>query len=554
MEPVELYRRLPALFEPSPHWKVFFACKRGRSHVATGKVCQDYCVAEKISDDIFVVAAADGHGGDAYVKSDVGSMAACNVVVELAKKYSWLADKKFLQKWTSPAFKAEIFDAWQAAVLKDYRAENPAAADSDKEIIQKYGTTLLFAVVTKNNVIVGQIGDGAILFCNDAGQAQLFKRHNPKFDSKTSSLASGQGIYSLIVEAYGRFDFKFNKILLSTDGIYDKLDRGDSFARYANELAERVRKNSVDEIAPFTVEGIDVSEKSSDDCTVAAIVAPPSNKKYELPLAVPDLSDLNFVRAYDCMKIFSARKDGVPLEIHVSRYFLKEGYSFDEFGGKVHLLLSQPEESRGNVNVFAPPDGLFRVQELIEHGEHLAKKYFADDEPPRFDNKFWLDFYETVRALKKFFAEKNYFAEENLFKTMLISADGEIFLFPDCLSKFVHKSDSSAEVFAAAESYFGFLGKLRCGEKVLPLFKCPKYAAGQIVPELRAADGKPFCRVVFNPKINAYGLQNLSEKIWLTDGKQVNPNQILRLTGDHVLEVPDGDEVVRCEINLFATE
>ena len=74
---MDLYRRPPQVFEPDLTWKIFTACKRGRSHVAKDKPCQDYCVAEKISDEIFLAAVADGHGGAAYTKSEVGSAAAC---------------------------------------------------------------------------------------------------------------------------------------------------------------------------------------------------------------------------------------------------------------------------------------------------------------------------------------------------------------------------------------------------------------------------------------------------------------------------------------------
>ena len=554
MEANETYRQPPQILEPNADWKIFFTSKRGRSHVAAGKVCQDYCIAEKITEKIFVVAVADGHGGDAYVKSDIGSREACNLIVSLAKKYSDLSDRKFLDKWTSPEFKEELFDSWQAAVLADYRSENPDAKNSDAEIIKKYGTTLLFAAVTEFNIILGQVGDGAILFFNDQNQSQLFKRHNPKFDSKTSSLASGRGIYSLHIESYRRLSLKFNKILLSTDGIYDKLDRGNSFELYANALAAQIRNKPVEEIQPFTIDEIDVSEKSSDDCTVAAIISPPSDKKYEFyfPDIAQILADLKFERAYTLMEIYSARKDNVIFELHSSKRLFKRDYIFDELDDKIKLL--KPAQANSINNIFELPAGLFRVWELIEHGEHLEKRYIPDDdEPQRFSNEFWLYFYETILELKKLFAEKNYFAEENFFKTMLISESGEIFLFEDCLSNAIFYADSSRKLFETVESYFSFLGKIICGEKSLPLFKCPRYSAGQIISKLHTSDGKAFGRIVYNPVINSYGLQNLSEKIWLAENKQVKPNQILKITGNHVLKIPD-EENISYEIKLFATE
>lgn len=554
MEDNELYRKPPQIFEPNEDWKIFLACKRGRSHVATGKVCQDYCVAEKIADEIFAVAVADGHGGDAYVKSDIGSQEACNVIIALAKKYSAFDEKNFVENWTAPEFKSELFDAWQAAVLMDYRATNPDAKDSDAEIIKKYGTTLLFAVVTKSNVILGQVGDGAILLFNDQNQSQLFKRHKPQFGSQTSSLASGRGIYSLHIESYRRATLKFNKILLSTDGIFNKLDKGNSFALYANELAAQVRNKPVEEIQPFTVEEIDVSEKSSDDCTIAAILAPPSDDKYELsfPESAQALTDLKFERAYNRMEIYSAHTEDAAIELHVSKRLFKENYSFEELGDKVTLLQAEPPTIRNNINLFNVPDDLFRVQELIEHDEHLERRYVAsEEESPQFPNEFWLNFYETLRELKKLFERKEYFAEENLFKTMLVAEDGKIYLFEDCLSNAKFYALSSLKAFKTMESYFSFLGTLRYGEKILPLFKCPKYSAGQIIPKLHA-NGGAFGRIVYNPKMNAYGLQNLSETIWLTEDKQVKPNQVLKVTGNHILAIPD--EEISYEIKIFATE
>ncbi|MBR4904692.1 MAG: protein phosphatase 2C domain-containing protein [Selenomonadaceae bacterium] len=544
MDSKDLYRRPPQLFEPNPNWKIFFACKRGKSHIATGKVCQDYCVAEKITEEIFIAAVADGHGGEDYVKSDVGSVEACNTVIALAKKYSGLDGLNFLAKWNSPEFREELFDTWQTAVLQDYRAENPEVKESDAEIIKKYGTTLLFAVVTKTHIIIGQVGDGAILFFNDQNQSQLFKRHNPKFDSKTSSLASGRGIYSLIIDSYKRFGFKFNKIILSTDGIYDKLDRDDNFAKYADALAAQIREKPLEEIQPFTINNIDVSEKSSDDCTIAAIISPPIGSKYESD-GLQTLKDLKFERAYSRLEIYSANLDGAAIELHVSKYLYDENYSFDKLADKIKLIKPVPKTSRSNINLFKIPEELFRVQELIEHGEHLEKKYISD-EPQRFSNEFWLNFYETIRELKKLFRVKKYFAEENFFKTMMISERGEIFLFADCLSKSVFKETSSRKLFETIESYFSFLGKIRCDDKILPIFKCPKYSAGQII----SFDGRTFGRVLYNPKMNAYGLKNLSGKIWLAKDKQVQPNQNLVLMENYVIET----DSKLYAIELFMTE
>ena len=257
------------------------------------------------------------------------------------------------------------------------------------------------------------------------------------------------------------------------------------------------------------------------------------------------LKDLKFERAYSRLEIYSANLDGAAIELHVSKYLYDENYSFDKLADKIKLIKPVPKTSRSNINLFKIPEELFRVQELIEHGEHLEKKYISD-EPQRFSNEFWLNFYETIRELKKLFRVKKYFAEENFFKTMMISERGEIFLFADCLSKSVFKETSSRKLFETIESYFSFLGKIRCDDKILPIFKCPKYSAGQII----SFDGRTFGRVLYNPKMNAYGLKNLSGKIWLAKDKQVQPNQNLVLMENYVIET----DSKLYAIELFMTE
>ena len=63
----------------------YYARKKGRSHVENHTVCQDYCLVENLDESTQVVCVADGHGGEAYTKSDVGSRIACTVFFELVR-------------------------------------------------------------------------------------------------------------------------------------------------------------------------------------------------------------------------------------------------------------------------------------------------------------------------------------------------------------------------------------------------------------------------------------------------------------------------------------
>ena len=550
METKNLYLKPPTILNTSMGFKVFYACKRGRGHVLSGKVCQDFCLVENISNDILVAVVADGHGGDAYVKSDVGSKKACEVLLELTKEYLKFGGKfTLMDKLKSPKFKEELIDRWQNAVLTDYKAENPEIKETEGQIIRKYGTTLLFAVLTKENIVLGQLGDGAILLFNDNQQSQIFKRHDQKMTSQTSSMASGRGLYAFIVESYPRTKFKFNNFILSTDGIYDKLDKNDSFQLYANALVRQVReKTSANLIEPFTVEGIDVSEKTSDDCTVVEIVSGPSDGMYELPkMEAKGCNNLKFERTHGSIEIYSAYKNGSKIEIHhpEHKFLVKNNYNFDGFKNWISLLTPEKDITNIYVNLkyvhaYKVPDNLVRIQELIEHGEHLEKKYNVNETDKsltkiEYTNNFWLRLYETILSLKKSFAVKNYFIEDHFFKTLLMSSSGQLYTFQDSLSR---SKEHNELAFANFESQFSFLGKIQCGEKVLPLFKCPKYTQGQPVPKLHdAADEKPLCRVVYNVNKKIYGLQNLSKSSWYLDDKEIAPSKVLGLEGSQTFKI-----------------
>lgn len=61
---------------------VFNATKRGASHVKKGTVCQDYSLSYNSPDgNVQVAIVCDGHGGDTYVRSDVGSRLAAEIAL-----------------------------------------------------------------------------------------------------------------------------------------------------------------------------------------------------------------------------------------------------------------------------------------------------------------------------------------------------------------------------------------------------------------------------------------------------------------------------------------
>lgn len=92
----------------------------------------------------------------------------------------------------------------------------------------------MYAVITQNWIVVGNLGDGQIMVFNDCYGVKL-RVHAPKDSSRVRCLAN---------ERCAREDFSvakyprscFNGVLLSSDGIYESLDKSNHYYDYCIQL------------------------------------------------------------------------------------------------------------------------------------------------------------------------------------------------------------------------------------------------------------------------------------------------------------------------------
>ena len=537
------------------HCKTFYARKKGRSHVENGTVCQDYCLVEEIGDEIQVVCVADGHGGEAYTKSDKGSFYACNVFVELIKtikRNSSKEDKgnKWIEVLKTRDFKKIYIESWKKAVIDDYHKENSEATESIPNIIKKYGTTFLFVIYVDGTYVVGQLGDGAILLSNDFGQSQLFKRHGVKVSSATSSLASNRAKYAFVIDSFD--NDCFNSVLLSTDGIYDKLDNDSSFSLYERSLIEQI-ENEGELKKPFDVQGIDVSEITKDDCTIALI----KSEKKGIPISKYDLEKeglvgITFSRHMRGIDVFEAMLDNEKVEVH-----LIDG-KYDEFPMDIRsatLILPQkiiPVKKNKVALVYKISDDYHRIARLVESGEHLEKKYWFneyendDDETVNsgdFSNEYWLDFYENLLCLEDELRVIRIAVASYLNECLFVTKDNKLFILSDALRK--EKDIVAEQAIERLLDRFSIIGSLSCGKIKIPLFET--ISQGQSIAMLHvASERKVLCKVIYNNDKKILGLWNATTSSWNLENekrKEIPVQGVIRLNKDHIFYVlPDESE------------
>lgn len=544
----------------------YYARKKGRSHVETNKVCQDYCLAENIDARTQVVCVADGHGGAAYTKSDAGSRIACTLFRDMIIKIKSNGSRENINdSWitvlNTANFKNAFIQCWRNAVLEDYKKTEADAEESDSAIIKKYGTTFLFAVYDESGIALGQLGDGAILLADNDSHWQLFKRHDVKLSSATSSLASGRAEYAFVTDIYSCN--RFPQILLSTDGIYDKLDNDDAFYIYEQNLITQVQTKG-ELLYPFSVNEMDVSYISKDDCTIALLLA-------EKETYFPDLTklkesgyiDITFERSLNGLDIFKACKDDENYEIRIVN---GDSQKTDEDFETVEIVkpIEIIDMGMGKIAyIYAIPKDCVCIAKLIECGEHLEKRYFFNDvlsillgdeikNANSQSNNYWLSIYEKMRLLEEELDRLKCGVREFLLESTYITEEQTLLILEDALYQSLDDPDNK-HVLAKFFNAFSIVGKLVCGEIVIPLFETR--TQGQSIMMLHALpEKKELCRVIYNKEKQIVGLWNASDRVWNVENEKRNeiaPRGVLRLNRNHTFCINSEDDVNADEAEII---
>jgi len=528
-------------------WEAYFARKKGSGHIQNNMPCQDYCLVEKLDGRTLLAAVADGHGGEEYTHSDRGSRLACEVLVKTVKelmqsdafKNSEIQLARFLE---TRAFVRRFLSAWKEAVKKDYGNTGGLPEKDLDAVIRKYGTTLLFALVLKSTIVLGQIGDGAILLFDGRGRNQLFKRHDVKRDSATNSLVSSRAEYTFVIRSLDRRFF--NHFLLSTDGIYDKLDNNDSFLLYGKDLVgQSTSKKGIDK--PFQVEDIDVSAHTRDDCTIVLVNLLNHN---EAEISAAELlipyEDVQFVRACGSMEVYHAYLRGKAYEIHL---LPNEAKKTDGLKNQSFVKLVEPTDefcvSGGRyAYVYPISNKKLRLSIGVEYGYQAEKKYTDSPDVESYQtNECWLKVYESLSGIQKVLNRQNLKLGRHFQECTFVDPDGNVEMFSDAFLP------SGFDVYAADLSdflkSFGILGKLKLEDSEMPIFKTKSQGQIIMMPQ-GGVDRSPFCCVMYNTEKHIFGLVNLSKSTWKVLGeedKTIKPKGVLRLNKDRLF-VREGDE------------
>ena len=564
-----------------PNTTTYYASKQGRAHVANNTVCQDYSLADNIDNDCQVVCVADGHGSKEYIYSDIGAKIACELFVEMVRILKAGYEKTGVPDWTeylkTAKFKSAFIQMWRKKVVEDYesRAEKVSEAKlSDLKVIRKYGTTFLFAIRYRNKIVLGQLGDGAILmgFSGDGtpeGNWQLFKRHGLKYNSITNSMASNTAEYTFLIDSFERDNIAY--LLLSTDGIYDCLDQGDAFFQYAQALIEQIHETKALD-RPFHLDDeTDVSRYTGDDCSIALMLfgdAVTGGTQEQQEIESLGYSEVKCERFLKNLRIYTAiDSEGEEVELHVTPYEaeanIPEGLSEKVLLPKVLKKL----EKAGLLYVYpkSDMDRGDRLGILFEQERQTEKRYCLPGrkaEEAEYSNSFWLNVLEELMAIRRTLKQENAAVIDELKECLIVTKEG-VFLLPDGLkTREHHRTDNKLHLRGMDRilESIGIVGVISCGNRNIPIYRSACHRS-QSIPVLHTDiqeedaetedagtidTGDTLARCIYRQD-RGYGLWNGSGVPWkLKEGKIVPAGKTLRLntkTGNE-FRIPTDDEAV----------
>lgn len=167
------------------HMRSFNLSAQGASHIKKNKECQD-ASCSYYDDDIAIAIVCDGHGGDDYVRSAVGSAFACRIAEYNIKNFINGIDKAELKRHPDKLIanlEASIISGWNELIYAHYERhpfqEHEIAVLSSKakkkylqeqRIESAYGTTLIAVAVTRDFWFGIHIGDGKCVAVNPEGK------------------------------------------------------------------------------------------------------------------------------------------------------------------------------------------------------------------------------------------------------------------------------------------------------------------------------------------------------------------------------------------------
>lgn len=277
--------------------KVIGRSVQGASHIRSDTKCQD---SHKIvlTDDLIIIAVADGHGSKSCPYSKSGSKMAVNTFCSLINKlYEAYADHPdqlatYLKRDGEDKIAKTIDREWKEKVLKCHsknRLEIPKdekGKDDLAAVYQQYGTTLLGIAIFDGFLFAFQLGDGDICFVTEQKTEMII---NPEkiLGVETHSL-SKKDSWKNVITTVQRISLDRDLpviITLSSDGFSNSYKSETDFHNTLKDYLRMIKEHGIEAVEKSLRNWLnETSEMGSGDDITLCIAYYPEEQSNCLPL------------------------------------------------------------------------------------------------------------------------------------------------------------------------------------------------------------------------------------------------------------------------------
>ena len=535
-----------------PNISLFMARRIGKGHIESNKPCQDYCRTAEVG--VYTILT-DADGVSACPYSDIGSQLACeatiSIITEVINSYNDV-EKDVINALTSLMFRERLVLKW-IDLIKTKIKEAVKTPENMVEEIKKYASTIIFAVISPNWYVCGNLGDGQVMVFNNMYGIKLrdVKKESPAVRCLVHSTCARE---DFIVEAFSRS--WFDGILLSTDGMYDFLSNGLDFYRYACQIKSRFTTflEKPEPLQPFCymkpnepLKDISRHPRAIDDCSIVLALdeqtlCKEASDEYEiLKGSVDIILPSRWSRSCRQYYVYEKGHDYEVCAIHEDSTLPIPTLQSAIIEKPVKTITDNSNESKCHTRYcFYPLNSIESptLEYLFTHGELRQKGSFSHD------SLDILELFSKYQALKK---------ELKSYGLMLNGAAHFLLTYKDgCLyvkKEAICQAREPAPMTIADNYFSALIGALVCGNKKIALFDPGFLTEGRVIKKNEfdeSADRQQmFCRIrnTDRHKVNPYILVNYSNTVWtLIDGSKVNYTEGVALQGN--LQFCVGDQFV----------
>jgi hypothetical protein len=281
-------------------WVAATASVRGASHERSGKPNQDAVRVVEVAGPTpgLVAAVSDGHGGDRYVRSDVGSRlgveVACSVGRRALETLGPLPSAAAVESHLAREMATAIVDHWRRRVL-DHVERHPFSSDEEERAggplasdpLIAYGCTLVVALLAPSWVGLLQIGDGDVTVVRGASAVAPVPGDDRLVGGETTSLCLPTAAADARVAVIG--DPLPDMVILSSDGYANSFASPTWRSEVGVDLRDHVNRIGIDGVEQRLPAWLAESAVAAGDDVSMALIQRTAASSGSVPIAAePD--------------------------------------------------------------------------------------------------------------------------------------------------------------------------------------------------------------------------------------------------------------------------